>query len=77
VKRFSAKLLLAFGGLIAGLLVAEVALRVVGYSSPYFYVIDQDRGIALRPGVEGWYRREGKQRIEINSDGLHDRAKAL
>lgn len=65
-------MLLVIGGLLAGLLVAEIALRVVGYSSPYFYTTDQHRGIALRAGVEGWYRREGRQYIKINSDGLRD-----
>lgn len=60
-------------GLILGLLVVEVGLRVIGYSFPTFYATDADRGIALRAGVEGWYRREGRNYVRINSDGLRDR----
>jgi lysophospholipase L1-like esterase len=65
--------LLALSGLVVALLIAEIALRIIGYSAPYLYMTDQERGIALRPNVEGWYRREGKQYVRINSDGLRDR----
>ena len=61
------------GGVLVALLIAEIALRIIGYSSPYFYITDRYRGIALRPGAEGWYQREGKQYIKINGDGLRDR----
>ena len=74
--RRSVKLLLAAGGVLFGLLVAEVALRVVGYSYPVFYVADEGRGYALRPGMEGWYRKEGESFVRINSDGLRDREHA-
>jgi hypothetical protein len=60
-------------GLILGLLVVEAGLRVVGYSFPIFYTTDPERGIALRAGVRGWYRREGKNYVSINSEGLRDR----
>jgi hypothetical protein len=63
-------------GLILGLLVVEVGLRIIGYSFPNFYAADADRGIALRAGVEGWYKREGRNYVRINSDGLHDREHA-
>jgi hypothetical protein len=67
------KLLLVACGLLFGLLVAEVALRVVGYTYPVFYTTDEARGYALRPGMEGWYRKEGEGFVRINSDGLRDR----
>lgn len=70
--RWPVKLLLVLAGLIAGLLVIEVGLRIVGYSFPIFYTTDPDRGVALRAGVEGWYKREGKNYVRINSDGLRD-----
>src|ERR1043165_3294615 len=70
--RWPVKLLLVLAGLVIGLLLVEVGLRIVGYSFPVFYTTDQDRGIALRAGVEGWYRREGRNYVRINSDGLRD-----
>jgi lysophospholipase L1-like esterase len=73
VKRFFLKSLLVLFGLMVGLLIAEIALRIIGYSAPYFHMTDRYRGVALRPGVEGWYQREGKQYIRINSEGLRDR----
>jgi len=60
-------------GLLLGAIVTEVALRIVGYSFPEFYQPDGSRGYALRPGMEGWYRKEGQSYVRINSDGLRDR----
>lgn len=64
------------GGLLVGLLLIESCLRLVGYSYPNFYTTDQSRGVALRPGAEGWWRREGEAYVRINSDGLRDREHA-
>ncbi|HYJ47212.1 MAG TPA: SGNH/GDSL hydrolase family protein, partial [Pyrinomonadaceae bacterium] len=52
---------------------AEVALRIVGYSYTNFYTPDLERGNALRPNAEGWYRKEGTTYVLINSQGLRDR----
>jgi hypothetical protein len=71
-RKLLAKLLLVLFGFLAGCIVAEIALRIVGYSYPEFYTIDQSRGYALRPRAEGWYRKEGEAYIHINSDGLRD-----
>jgi lysophospholipase L1-like esterase len=71
-----AKLLLIFGSILLGLSIVEVGLRIVGYSYPQFYVPDEHRGYALRPGMEGWYRKEGEAYVRINSDGLRDREHA-
>ena len=70
-KLFSRLLLILFGFLCGGLL-AEITLRVAGYSYPEFYSLDHARGYALRPGAEGWYRKEGEAYIRVNSDGLRD-----
>jgi hypothetical protein len=70
------KLLLVLGGLIFGLLIAEVVLRIIGYSYPSWYMTDPYRGYSLRPGVSGWYTREGKSYVRINSEGLRDREHA-
>ena len=73
IRRLLANLLLVCVGLVVGLLMVEVCLRIAGYSYPNFYMPDPDRGIALRPSMEGWYRREGLNYVRINSDGLRDR----
>jgi hypothetical protein len=75
-KRFAVKLLLVFASLLVGLLFAEVALRVVGYTFPSFYAPDESRGYALKPGMQGWYRKEGQSYVRINSEGLRDREHA-
>lgn len=76
-KRLFAKLLLVLLGFLFGGIVAEIALRVAGYSYPEFYQLDQARGYALRPNAAGWYRKEGEAYISINSDGLRDQEHAL
>jgi hypothetical protein len=70
--RLSTKLLLVLAGLVAGLLVVEAGLRLIGYSFPLFYTTDMERGVALSAGAEGWYRREGRNYVRINSEGLRD-----
>jgi hypothetical protein len=72
-RKFVAKLLLAAVGFLIGGAVAELGLRVTGYSAPDFYTLDDSRGYALRPLTEGWFRREGEAYVRINSDGLRDR----
>src|SRR5688500_10425136 len=67
------KLLVILGGLSAGLLIAEVGLRVIGFRYLNLYQEDRDVGFALRPGAEGWWQREGTTYIKINSAGLRDR----
>jgi hypothetical protein len=58
---------------VVGLLIFEVFLRAAGYTYPVFYQPDEVRGYSLKPGMEGWYRREGAAFVRINSDGLRDR----
>ena len=72
LRRLGGKLGLILFGVIFGCLLAEVALRVSGYSYPEFYQPDAVRGYALRPIMEGWYRKEGAAYIRINNDGLRD-----
>jgi hypothetical protein len=70
------KLAMLLAAILFGLLVAEVGLRLAGYSYPVFYTPDTVRGFSLRPGVSGWYRKEGAAYIQINSEGLRDREHA-
>src|SRR6267142_5400420 len=76
-RRFQTKLRLILFGFFVGLIIAEVALRLIGYSYPEFYQPDRSRGYALRPGAEGWYRKEGGSYVRINSDGLRDQEHSL
>lgn len=69
---FLAKLSLVLISVLVALAIAEIILRIIGYSYPNFYTLDQERGNALRPNAEGWYRKEGKAYVRINSQGLRD-----
>ncbi len=66
------KLLAVAAGVSAGLLCAEVCLRLAGFRYPNLYREDPHVGYTLRPGAEGWWEREGKTYVRINSDGLRD-----
>lgn len=72
-RNFLRKLLLIIFGLLIGAIIAEIGLRVGGYSYPGFYMPDEIRGHSLIPNREGWYRKEGEAFVRINSDGLRDR----
>jgi hypothetical protein len=67
-----AKLALAAAATALALLVGEAALRIAGISYPNFYRPDLVRGWSLRPGAEGWWRKEGPAYVRINSAGLRD-----
>jgi len=71
------KLGLILLGLSFGAIAAEITLRIAGYSYPEFYQPDESRGYALRPNMEGRYRKEGDAMVRINGDGLRDRQHAL
>lgn len=66
------KLLVSAASVLFALFLAEAALRVAGYGYPVFYTTDAERGYALRPGAEGWYRKEGAAFVRVNSEGLRD-----
>jgi lysophospholipase L1-like esterase len=78
-RRFRAwsKLLLAC---LAGVLafgVAEIGLRVVGFSNPLPYYPDKFCGARLQPGFRGWWSKEGAAAISINSFGFRDREHSI
>src|SRR6266550_3751544 len=77
VRKFLPKLLLIVLGLLFGAGVAEIGLRVSGYTYPEFYELDQTRGYSLRPGAAGLYRKEGRSYVRINSDGVRDQEHSL
>ena len=71
-RRLARRLLLIAFGLGLGLVATEVALRVTGTSFPVFDTYDSERGVCLKPGKEGWYRKEGEAYLRINSLGYRD-----
>src|ERR1700749_992120 len=74
--RLRVKLAFVAASVVVSLLIFEVFLRATGFTYPVFYQPDEVRGYSLRPGMEGWYRKEGEAFIRINSDGLRDREHA-
>ncbi len=65
-------LLLPVGAVVVTLILAEGVLRLAKVSFPVFDTYDDLRGVALRPGKEGWYQKEGKAFLRINSLGYRD-----
>jgi len=72
IRRLLAIVLMLVSGVVVALLAAEAALRVAGIRYPVFDTYDDLRGVALRPGNEGWYQREGRAYLRINSSGYRD-----
>jgi hypothetical protein len=72
-RRRRGAILVVIGSVFVGLFISEIALRIAGFSFQTFDMADRERGLALRPGAEGWWRREGEAYVRINSDGLRDR----
>jgi hypothetical protein len=64
------KLLLLSAGLLVGLVVAELGLRVLRISYPLPYAPDPVCGTRLQPGFRGWWMKEGKAFIQINQYGF-------
>lgn len=60
-------------GLLVGLGIIEIGLRIAGIEYPAFYAVDEHRGWVGQPNVSGWYRREGESYAQFNSDGFRDR----
>jgi len=60
-------------GILVGVGIGELILRVLDISYPNFYRPDPVTGAALSQGAEGWWTKEGRAYIRINSDGLRDR----
>jgi hypothetical protein len=61
-----------FIGVAGGLVIAEIGLRLIGFSDPRFYVPDDEVGWAPKPGAAGWYKDEGRSYFTVNSQGRHD-----
>jgi len=77
LRKLTARLLLITLGVVTALLIAEAFLRLIGYSTGNFFRRDDVIGATHRPGAEGWWTREGRDYIRINSDGLRNREHAV
>jgi hypothetical protein len=85
LKTLGVNLGLTLGGLLMGVVIGEIGLRVArveGYpkigdvvdSAPTrFHTADRDLGWKLKPGVSGEWNGEGASFVQVNSDGLRDR----
>lgn len=72
-----AKLLLLTAAVLMALLIAELALRIAGFTYFNPYIVDPDVGYTLRPGAEGWWKREGTTFVRINSHGFRDHERTV
>ena len=77
VAGFFANGAIALASIVVALLLAEGALRLLGFAYPNFWAPDRLTGTTLRPGMEGWQKDEGRAYVKINSRGLRDREHAL
>ncbi|MFP6745085.1 MAG: SGNH/GDSL hydrolase family protein, partial [Alphaproteobacteria bacterium] len=60
-----------------GLVAMEIALWAQGISYPEFHRLDDQRGWAPRPHVEGWWTKEGKAYLRYNEAGFRDHRHTL
>jgi len=65
-------IMLIIFSLIVSFLVIEVGMRIAKIEYPIFQTFDFHRGFSLRPNASGWWLREGKAYVKINSQGLRD-----
>jgi hypothetical protein len=73
MRQLLGKIFLVGLGLIVALALCEVGLRLLGIGYPQFYEYDPGIGARLRPGIKGYWLKEGGGYVSINSDGLRDR----
>jgi len=76
MRAWKHNIVLVLGGGLISIVLCEIVLRMAGISWPSFYQPDPELGVSLIPGAEGWWTREGKAYVRINSAGLRDREHA-
>jgi len=70
MRPFAKNALTVLVSLAVAFAVAEAGLRALGVSYPEFHRLDADLGWAPRPGVAGWWTREGRAYVRFNSAGF-------
>ncbi|SRR5579875_1404006 len=69
MRRLLGNIALAIAGVVAALVIAEVALRFL-IVHPDFYIYDRYAGWTLNPGAAGWQHEEGRAWLAINREGF-------
>ena len=77
MRTWLGKILLVLTGVIFALGLCEVGLRLAGIEYPHFYTFDPETSAKLRPGIKGYWLKEGGGYVSINSDGWRDREHAF
>jgi hypothetical protein len=72
IRRFLIPAALVAASLAVALLLFEGVLRAIGFSAPIWYRADPELGWTLRPGASGWFTREGRAFVQVNSQGRRD-----
>ncbi len=74
MKKFKNRtyIFIIFLSVFIGFLLVEIGMRFAKIEYPMFQTHDFHRGFALRPNASGWWIREGKAYVKINSQGLRD-----
>jgi len=77
IERRAAKIGLLAGSLVVALLVAELALRAIGYYQMVAIYYDPLTGVGLIPGAHGIQNDEGRAWVQINSHGFRDAPRSI
>ncbi len=77
MRRWLSGALIVGFSIFAALALCEAGLRLLGIEYPDFFDYDPVLGSRLRPGIKGYYLKEGRGWVSINSDGLRDREHPL
>ena len=74
MKKFKNRtyIFIIFLSVFIGFLLVVIGMRFAKIEYPMFQTHDFHRGFALRPNASGWWVREGKAYVKINSQGLRD-----
>ena len=72
IRRLFIPAALVAASIAVAVLLFELALRVIGFSAPIWYRPDPEVGWTLRPGASGWFTREGRAFVQVNSQGRRD-----
>lgn len=77
MRKLLTNLLLAAFSVAVAFALVEVGLRIAGIGFPPLHKFDGRLGSVLNPGMEGWFRTEGRSWVKVNSDGMRDREHSI